>query len=99
MLPRFRKCEYQEGAKDPLNFIPSRLASHIKEWGLDAHNAKQVKQRDKEEIDFLERMVKCENHLLSALIPGILIVLVSFVNRLKSKNIAIVCLGLILVSF
>lgn len=47
--------------KDPLDFDSAKLADNIKAWSIDACSM-QVKQRDKEEIEFLHRMQKYENH-------------------------------------
>ena len=48
--------------KDPLDFDAARLAQKLVDWTLDPKQARHVKQRDREEIDFLQSMVKYEAH-------------------------------------
>ena len=48
--------------KDPLDFDAARLAQKLVDWTLDPKQARNVKQRDREEIDFLQSMVKYEAH-------------------------------------
>lgn len=51
-----------EQIKDPLDFDATRLAARLAEWSLDPKHNKNVKQMDREEIDFLNSMVKYEQH-------------------------------------
>ena len=51
-----------EDRKDPLDFDAVKLAQKLVDWVLDPKQARHVKQRDREEIDFLQSMVKYEEH-------------------------------------
>lgn len=47
---------------DPLHFDEVKLATHLLEWSLDSRNIKKVKTRDREEIDFLHKLLKYRHH-------------------------------------
>lgn len=47
---------------DPLHFDEVRLAAYLLEWSLDSKNVKKVKTRDREEIDFLHKLLKYRHH-------------------------------------
>ena len=47
---------------DPLDFDPTKLAAHILQWSLDPKHSRHVKQRDRDEVEFLNSMVKHERH-------------------------------------
>ena len=46
--------------KDPLEFNTLTVTSRLVTWANDPRNAKTVKTRDREEIEFLQRMQKYE---------------------------------------
>lgn len=50
------------GNSDPLEFDEVRLANYLLEWSCDSRNSKKVKTRDREEIDFLHRLLNYRNH-------------------------------------
>lgn len=63
MAAREHEQEDEENdIKDPLDFDATKLAARLVEWSLDPKHNKNVKQRDREEIDFLQSMVKYEEH-------------------------------------
>jgi hypothetical protein len=49
------------GTTNPLEFDEVRLANFLLEWSCDSRNSKKVKTRDREEIDFLHRLLKYRN--------------------------------------
>ena len=57
-----RQEDDNDDTKDPLDFDAVKLAARLVEWSLDPKHNKKVKQRDREEIDFLQSMVKYEAH-------------------------------------
>ena len=54
--------EANTDGNDPLDLDPTRLAAHILQWSLDPKHSKHVKQRDRDEVEFLNSMVKYERH-------------------------------------
>ena len=54
-----------EAPADLLDFDPKKLAAHIVQWSIDPKFTKQVKQGDRDEIEFLSSMLntKTLSHL------------------------------------